>query len=261
MSTAGKDIAANIYSFYTRVAELCNYDRGEFAGCSYVWNRKGSWPSFLLGNPQPDSISEAIAAQGAGLAPPFWIMEKADPDDAQVLEDAGVRLIREWSGMELRPDQFQEEGSAIPSGAGSGTDSASLEQIVIRTNDPKFSSHWLKIVNEELLSGSQMGPEFLELVSLSNQFRWMVAFLDGRAVGTGLSYSENGVCGLYMIATVASSRGRGVGTRLTAELVSRAMAAGDNHFVLHATKLGSRIYGKLGFREVNSFSVLWNLGK
>jgi ribosomal protein S18 acetylase RimI-like enzyme len=261
MSTAGKDIAANIYRFYIRVAELCDYDRGELAGCSYVWNRKGSWPSFLLGNPPPDSISEAIAAQGAGLVPPFWIMEKADPDNAQVLEDAGVRAIREWCGMELQADQFQTGASTSPSGAGSDTDNASGEQIVIRTNDPKFSSHWRKIVNEELLSGSQLGLEFLESVSRSDQFRWMVAFLDGRAVGTGLSYSENGVCGLYMIATVASYRGRGVGTRLTAELVSQAMAAGDNHFVLHATELGSRIYGKLGFREVNSFSVLWNLGR
>lgn len=261
MSSAGKDIAANIYRFYKRLAELCDYERGELVGCSYVWNRKGSWPSFLLGNPQTDSIPEILAAQGAGLVPPFWIMEKADPEGAQELEEGGVRLIREWSGMELDPDQFQEEGGEITSEAGTSTNRTSLEKIVIRTNDPEFSSHWLKIVNEELLSGSQIGPEFLESISCSDQFRWMVAFLDGRAVGTGLSYSENGVCGLYMIATEASSRSRGVGTRITAELVSQATAAGDNHFVLHATELGSRIYGKLGFREVNSFSVLWNLGR
>jgi len=252
MSSAEGNIVANIYSFYLRVAVLCGYDKGELAGCGYVWNRKGSWPSFVLGTPGLDAMSEVIAAQGAGLAPPFWIMEKAANDVAQELEDAGVRVVREWSGMELYPDQFQDT---------SNTDRTSGEQIVIRSNEPEFSSQWLKIVNEVLLSGSKTGPEFLESISNSDQFRWMVAFVDGRPVGTGLSYSENGVCGLYMIATVPSYRGRGVGSRITAELVRQAMAAGDRQFVLHATELGSRIYEKLGFREVNRFSVLWNLGR
>lgn len=261
MSNAVENIADNIYDFYMRVAELCAYDFGELAGCSYVWNREGSWPSFMLGNPDPDIISEAIVAQGEGLVPPFWIMEKVAGDEAQNLEDAGLRVIREWSGMELYEDQFQARGGANPFGAASSMDAVSGEQIEIRSNEPEINSQWLKIVNEELLSGSQMGPEFLESVSRSDQFRWMVAFLDGRPVGTGLSYSDKGVCGLYMIATVASYRGRGVGTRITSELVRQAMATGDRQFVLHATELGSRIYEKLGFREKCRFSVLWNLGR
>lgn len=260
MSREGKDIAANIYSFYKVVGELCTYERGEVAGCSYVWNRGGSWPSFMLGNPDPDSLSEALTAMGKGLAPPFWIMEKPAGDEARELDEAGVRAIREWSGMELRmdhfcPDQVQVGNEIFASENPSG------ERIRVLANEQEFSVQWMKIINENLLSGSQMGPEFLESISRSDQVRWVIAFLNDQPVGTGLSYSENGVCGLYMIATAASYRGRGIGTRVTAELIRQAMEAGDERFVLHATELGARIYKKLGFREVNSFSVLWNLGR
>jgi len=249
MSATEQNIAANIYSFYKHVAGLCNYERGDLAGCGYVWNREGSWPSFVLGNPDPDSLFEVISAMGDGLAPPFWIMEKPAVDESRILEEDGIRAIREWSGMELHPDQFQPG------------DKASSDRIRIRTNEIEFSSQWLKIVNEDLLTASQMGPEVLDLISGSDRFRWVVAFLDDRPVGTGLSYSENGVCGLYMIATAALYRGKGVGTRVTCELIRQAMAAGDELFVLHATELGARIYEKMGFREVNRFSVLWNLGR
>lgn len=252
MRLSRSHIAENIYTFYDRVAELCAYEQGALAGCRYVWNKKGSWPSFMLGNPVPDSVSEADSAMSEKLAPSFWIMEKPEPDVVHELDKAGIRTIREWKGMELHQENFLPGERTLKKKSDS--------EIIIRTNDPDLKSEWLKIVNEELLSGSQMGPEFLESISRSGQFRWMLAFLDGHPVGTGLSFSENGVCGLYMIATKTSSRGKGVGTRLSAELVRQAIAAGDTHFVLHATELGAPIYENLGFREVNTFSVLWNLG-
>ena len=63
-----------------------------------------------------------------------------------------------------------------------------------------------------------------------------------------------------MIATKKGFRGKGIGTLVTANLVEEAMQKGIETIVLHATKQGENIYGKVGFREEHMFSVLWYLG-
>ncbi|MFH0759156.1 MAG: GNAT family N-acetyltransferase [Bacteroidota bacterium] len=240
-------ISFNIFRFYTRSAELCGYESGKKAGCAYAWNRKGSWPSFVLGDPGDAGIREVVQAIRSGTLPPFWITENKGGELVRNLDDAGVRVIREWSGMALGATDFKP---GLPN-----------PKVKIRTNDPGTNRDWLHIVNTELLTGSRIGDDFLDALALSGEFRWMVAYLDDEPVGTGLSFSSGDTCGLYMIATKGRARGAGVGTMVSSQLVADALESGHSNIVLHATPLGERIYRKLGFREENSYAVMWYPGQ
>jgi GNAT superfamily N-acetyltransferase len=244
MSGIDHKISSNIFRFYTRSAELCGYESGKRAGCAYAWNRTGSWPSFVLGDPGEAGIREAVHAIRSGTLPPFWIAEKTGGELVQKLDDAGVRVIREWSGMALGKADFKP-GVLNP-------------KVKIRTNDPGTNREWLHIVNTELLTGSRIGDDYLDAVAISGEFSWMVAYLDDEPAGTGLSFSSGDTCGLYMIATKHAFRGAGVGTMVTSQLVSDALESGHSTVVLHATPLGERIYRKLGFREENRYAVMWH---
>ena len=250
MISVKEHITHNLYGFYKRVAEGCRYETGRIAGCDYVWNRKGSWPSYVLGPPDPDKIHEFVNAKMQGNAPSFWILGNEHREEIRLLEKTGLRVVREWKGMALRevglgPVPKHEENS----------------KIRISTNDPKAYKDWLGIVNTALMTGAQVGNELFAALSSSGSFRWVVAYIDNHPGGAGLSFSENGVCGLYMIATEEAFRRRGIGTRVTRALVKQAHKSGDHTIVLHATGHGERIYGNMGFEVYNRFSIMWHLGQ
>jgi GNAT superfamily N-acetyltransferase len=253
MKQIQRHISGNLFGFYSRIARVCGYEAGRLAGCSYVWNRNGSWPSYMLGSPGKGRIQEVAAAVRKGDAPPFWIIENSSAAEIGLLEKEGFRVVREWKGMAL------ERGDFRPVATGGSRPPGSLGIEVI-SNDPGTLKEWLQIVNTYLMTGAQLGMEIKDALLSDQSFRWMVAYLDGEPAGAGLSFEEGGVCGLYMIATVDSFRGRGVGTRITGELVSRALGSGSETIVLHATGQGERIYQNLGFREVNRLSIMWHLG-
>jgi len=245
-------ITGNLFSFYHRIAELCGYERGELEGCSYVWNRKGSWPGYLLGSPEPGRIAEPGRIQEIARAirtkrvPAFWIMENPGRELYGRLEEHGIRAVKQWDGMILNPDQFTP---ADPDPA-----------ITIRSGDPATLEKWLQIVNKEVVTGAQIGGEVLEAFASSGDFHWMVAYLGDQLVSTGMVFSEGGIGGLYMLATRSSFRGRGIGTAVFSEMTAAAIRQGNEAVVLHGTGIGKKIYLRTGFREVNSYSVLWYLG-
>ncbi|MCK4748985.1 MAG: GNAT family N-acetyltransferase [Bacteroidales bacterium] len=247
MKELGKHITRNLYGFYRRTAELCGYETGHIGGLEYVWNRSGSWPSYVLGVPEPSKIPEIMNAIRQGKVPPFWILEQTGGEEIRLLEEAGVRVIREWKGMAM------EKHAAVPVGRN--------HDFGIRTNDPDTMNDWLQIVNTELMTGAQISDGFLNRISSSVAFQWKVAYMDDQATGAGLSFAEDGVAGVYMIVTKASFRGRGIGTQVTRNLIDHAIRSGNDTIVLHATGQGERIYRKTGFSEVNRFSVMWYMGQ
>jgi ribosomal protein S18 acetylase RimI-like enzyme len=249
MKTVEEHITQNLYGFYKRVAEECRYEIGHIAGCDYVWNRKGTWPSYFLGAPDPDKIYEFVNAKVKGDAPSFWILGTEYWKEVQLLEKTGLRVVREWKGMALKggsPDLVSKD--------------AENHMVRVHINDPGAFKDWLGIVNTALMTGAQIGSEFFAVLSLSDSFRWVVAYMDNHPAGAGLSFSEDGVCGLYMIATAEVYRRQGIGTRVTGELVKQAIDSGDHTIVLHATGHGERIYKDLGFETYNRFSIMWHLG-
>lgn len=245
MSRETDIITGNLHGFYRRIAEKCKYETGETGGCEYVWNRSGSWPGYLFGIPDNEKIPEITEAIRQKKAPPFWILEDSNAEVNSLLEEKGVRLVRLWVGMIMQQDELKLY-PLNPS-------------VRIISNASDRLEEWLQIVNTELLTGAEVGREVLEAISSDDDFHWMVAYYGTQPVSTGLVFSENGVGGIYMVATRSSFRSLGLGTAIATELTNAAFMAGNHTVVLHATAMARNIYKRAGYRSVNRYSICYYL--
>jgi len=243
-------ITRNIHRFYIRVAELNGFERGSLADLEYVWNRTGDWPSYLMGIPGIETLPDVVRAIESGKVPPIWLVENPQREEIELLEESGIRSIREWKGMYLNSRMYDAESVTIDK-----------SRVHLKVNDKESLDDWLTLVNEELMSGVQIERSVINRLAESEEFRFVVAYSGAKPACTGLSFREGGICGVYMIATRAAMRGRGIGSLVTSSLIEHAIDMNDKGIVLHATKLGEGLYTKLGLREVNRYSVLWYLGK
>jgi len=87
------------------------------------------------------------------------------------------------------------------------------------------------------------------------------ASMDGKPVGETTLCIGAGVAGIYDVTVREKFRRRGIGTAL----VHSALTLARNHLgyhaaVLGATGMGSRVYARVGFREVGKLSF-WKYGK
>jgi hypothetical protein len=77
---------------------------------------------------------------------------------------------------------------------------------------------------------------------------YLLASLDGRTAGTGVSHSLKGAAEIVGIVTRIESRRRGVAATVSSELVRRHFASGgDFVFLDAASEEAARVYERLGF--------------
>jgi len=84
--------------------------------------------------------------------------------------------------------------------------------------------------------------------------RVYVATLDGRRVATAETSLQDGVLGVFGVATVPSARRRGVGAAITAHVVRDRADEADLAF-LQSSEMGRAVYANLGFREISTWEV------
>jgi GNAT superfamily N-acetyltransferase len=77
-----------------------------------------------------------------------------------------------------------------------------------------------------------------------------VGYADGAPVATGLGFRTGSTIGVYNIATVEGSRGRGYGAAMTRRVIADGVAAGCDVAILQSSEMGFPIYERLGFRTV-----------
>ena len=98
---------------------------------------------------------------------------------------------------------------------------------------------------EELIRGV-VAPNLLD----RDDVAIYIGYTDGEPVATGLGFRTGSTIGVYNIATVESSRGRGYGAAMTRRVVADGLAAGCDVAILQASPMGLPIYERLGFRTV-----------
>jgi hypothetical protein len=72
---------------------------------------------------------------------------------------------------------------------------------------------------------------------------------EGRMVSTSAMYLDNGVAGIYCVATVPEERSKGLGAHVTAQPLRRAYRLGYRVGVLQSTRAGYPVYKRLGFAD------------
>ncbi|MCA2214377.1 GNAT family N-acetyltransferase [Jidongwangia harbinensis] len=81
------------------------------------------------------------------------------------------------------------------------------------------------------------------------------ARIDGRVVGTAAVSISNGVAGIYVVATDARYRRRGIGAAVTGAALRAARYRGLRVATLQASPAGEPVYRRLGFRTVGSYRL------
>ena len=248
-------IERNLYDFYFMLAKVNGLHCQKEKSPMFVKNQAGKWPSYILGNiPSGDQaayIKELTVRMNSGGLPAFWIMkEPPEPESLYgALAESGIRPVTRWTGMMLVP------GDYLPP-------EPSCEELVIRVLDSgSHVGEWTDLVNNELFQREAADPELFTSLPGHPAFRLYSALVEDKIVATALAYTHQGVSGLYLISTDSRYRRKGIGGTLASFAVKDCLSRKSGSIVLHATRAGKSVYGKIGFREYCNFDILWMLGK
>lgn len=76
----------------------------------------------------------------------------------------------------------------------------------------------------------------------------LLGYLDGEPVATSAVFYDQGLAGVYNVATVPAARGRGVGAAMTWAAIAAGAEAGATASILQASKEGQPVYERMGYR-------------
>jgi len=86
-------------------------------------------------------------------------------------------------------------------------------------------------------------------------FRAYLGTVDGEPVTTALGSTDGDYVGIFDVATPARHRGRGYGAAITARAALDGFESGASIAYLQSSVMGLKVYEKLGFRTLETWSV------
>jgi GNAT superfamily N-acetyltransferase len=184
-----------------------------------AWSNKIGLPTAVVLFPDSGLIKEADLAESHGWVqidnmPGMWMDIPEDFTEGSFKEGVTVRHANDEEGLEQAINALTV-GYPIPF---------------------EVSEFFMKGIH---LSGEASGG------AMAN----FIASVDGQPAASSSVCIEDGVAGVYCVATLEGFRGRGLGTAVTRAAVAYAARHGAKHALLHATEMGEPIYRKIGFAE------------
>ena len=206
----------------------------------------GVWRFFDEGDrPLRHQAEELLAPMTERGVSPVWLVHPTTPPRIRdVLLELGMVRAEEAYGMYADLTEI-DAPQATPDG---------IEVVELSSDD---SQPWLELVSwryglaEE--SSDYLCGVYLE--TLEHGTRCWVALVDGRPASKAVLHVENGVAGIYGVATTEAGRGRGLATLLSATALDAARVAGIRRTILHSTPMARSLYQRLGYREVATFEM------
>lgn len=112
-----------------------------------------------------------------------------------------------------------------------------------------------------LAAGFEAPPDFMapyrspEAFAMPGAVPYLVRE-DGQVVAVGFGIFGQGMAGVFNIATLPASRGRGYGRAVTSRIMADAVARGADLAYLQSTEEGHPLYQSMGFRTVETWTYL-----
>lgn len=171
----------------------------------------------------PVDLGERLAAaslQPAGEAPGMAIELDALPDEAEAIGGFSVVQVEGAAKQELW-------ARTVGAGTGFSEDAtAALARIEASLGDPRYRAQ-----------------------------RRYIGTLDGMPVAASALVLEEGIAGIYAVATLPPARNKGIGRSMTLLPLLEARRLGYRVGILQASSMGRPIYKKMGFRDVCTYKL------
>jgi hypothetical protein len=198
----------------------------------------------LVERPPHDPAAALVAAERRYVAVglPFGINLDIElhRDVRDAARDAGLRVIQSEPGMVALPAEVRHP--SVPNGVEIGP---ALEYLdVVAT-----------VATEGFGGDLTINRGFVPpAVYDDGSARVYLARLDGRPVATAETSLQDGVLGVFGVATVPEARRRGIAAAVTTHAVRDRAAEADIAF-LQSSKMGHGVYESIGFRDVSTWEV------
>jgi hypothetical protein len=189
-----------------------------------------------------DGLPGVLAeVEDAGAQP--WVQTRSGhPRIRAAARELGLTYEERLPGMVIRPGEPLE-----------AQEPAGLEIGPMREDE-------LDATNRILASAFEVPKDLFDLFSTFlvglEGISIYVGRVEGDVVSTAVGFTVDGATGVFNVATPREHRGRGYGAALTARVVRDGFAAGSELAYLQSSDSGHGVYRRLGFRDVEEYTLL-----
>jgi GNAT superfamily N-acetyltransferase len=131
---------------------------------------------------------------------------------------------------------------------------------IIPVDDEAALRTWVDVFAEGYPTPSEMKEPLFSLLAglgLDLPVRHYLGLLDGVPAATSNLFLGAGVAGVMFVATLPTSRGRGVGAAMTLSPLYEARDLGYRAGIWQSSQMGYPIYRKLGFQHLTAMEIYY----
>jgi GNAT superfamily N-acetyltransferase len=256
MSTLQAAMDRNMAAYWAPYGRGADCERHEEGGT--VWLYTGVATPLFNGvfNPSLDAagvhavmkaLAERIARRGATAF--WWIGPGAKPGDiGALLEQQGVKAVGSVPGMVAQLATIDDREASIP-----GFEIRKVEGTEMRALWGRIAAIGTGFTEQAVAQMERIEPT-IDDPRYAGQIRYL-GFLDGKPVASSALVLDEGLAGIYAVATLPEARKKGIGRAMTLAPLLEARSLGHETGILQASSAGFPIYSKMGFREVCRYSL------
>lgn len=234
--------------FYLALATLGNLPQGKENFFQWVHNPATGWPSFVFSIRFPSALQEKeihklkLAAENGNLPDTFILSDHRSGQLLNVLAHSGFVPVLSWTGMWGKAEMVK----SLPM-----TERVQLEETCDMIEAEKFAG----VVNEVLFAEKRLPPWLV--ASSGKQGLWFYrVYYTSQLAGTIAMHQVANLCGIYLVTVKPEFRRMGIARSATIWVLKKAMEAGCDQFILHASRMGEPVYRKVGFQPVSRIWIL-----
>jgi GNAT superfamily N-acetyltransferase len=237
----------NIESLYQLLAHAAGTDIFHAIDYDAVITQPSFWPNMIY-NPRFNGesliqrIKELKSATQTSNCPKYIMSNPGETSEELLSKMRDLNLkIGHWTAMHRTLQKLPEHCHPT-----------------LKISEVRDSSElvpWLDVLNEALMKESKADVSMFENILSNGNIQILVGTLNGEPVATSMSYTHEGTCGIYLVATLEPFRGLGIGRDMTLKAMKIGKELGCRQATLQSTNMGLSVYRNLEFEDCGEIEV------